>query len=121
MKTITGFIFLVAAAVCTACATQESATLPSHPEGQATAAQRSAFEKKPGDNYPGYQRIVVNGQERYCRNDLATGSHTERKAVCLTEAQMKAEQLRAQEFLLQVERTAATMPQSPMNVGGMAR
>ena len=121
MKTITGFIFLVTAAACAACATREPPTLPSHPEAQATASELGALVKKPGDNYPGYQRIVVDGQERYCRNDLATGSHTERKAVCLTEAQVKAEQLRAQEFLHEVERTAATMPQSPMNVGGMAR
>jgi hypothetical protein len=121
MKTITGLILLVVAGACTACATQEPPTLPSHPEGQAVAPQIGALEKKPGDNYPGYQRIVVNGQERYCRNDMATGSHTERKAICLTQAQVKAEQLRAQEFMLEVQRTAAAMPQSPMNVGGMAR
>ena len=66
MKTITGFIFLVTAAACAACATREPPTLPSHPEAQATAAQLGALVKlllaalEPGFGAaPGAQRGVL--------------------------------------------------------------
>ena len=97
-------------------------TLPSHPEEQpaATAPPAAPVKQQIGD-YLGYQRIVVNGQERYCRNDKATGSRTQRTAVCLTQAQVKAEQLKTEEFMLETERRAAAMPASPMNIGGLAR
>ena len=97
-------------------------TLPSHPEEQpaATAPSAAPVKKQIGD-YLGYQRIVINGQERYCRNDKATGSRTQRTAVCLTKDQVKAEQLKTEEFMLETERRAAAMPAAPMNIGGLAR
>ena len=69
MKTISGFILVMVAAACAACATQR--TLPSHPVVQS------------GGYIPGYQHVLVDGQDRYC---YAKGSGTERKAICLTDA-----------------------------------
>ena len=58
MKTISGFILLVSAAACAGCATvTPPPTLASHPDHY----------------YPGYQRVLVDGQERFC---YTTGSGT---------------------------------------------
>ncbi len=69
--------------------------------------------------YDGYTRVVIDGQERYCRNDVATGSHTERHTVCLTSAQVAAEQVRAQDFIEKVQRLGA-LGNTPTNMGGMS-
>jgi hypothetical protein len=74
---INGFLILAIAAACAGCATER--TIPSHPLAQA------------GGSFPGYQRVMVDGQERYC---YAVRSGTERKAVCATAAQLEAEQQR---------------------------
>jgi hypothetical protein len=131
MKLITQFAFLMCATACAVCTAQTPATspapavpprtLPSHPEEQSVTPKPAGPVKKQLGDYAGYQRIVVNGQERYCRNDKATGSRTERTGVCLTASQVQAEQLRVQEFIWQTARTAATMPQAPMNIGGALR
>jgi hypothetical protein len=49
--------------------------------------------------YGGYVHVVRNGQERYCRNDVATGSRTERHTICLTPAQLAAQQARASDYI----------------------
>jgi hypothetical protein len=130
MKTITAFIFLIGATACAVCAAQVPTTsgapvssaapatdtvpprtLPSHPDAQSAASKSVAPAKEYGGAYTGYRRVVANGQELYCRNDVATGSHTERKAVCLTEAQVRIEQLKAQQFMLDMQRRAGSEQQ----------
>jgi hypothetical protein len=106
MKTIRSFVFVTVAAACAGCATHEPGssgttahTLPAFPQPQTySAAQLAALRKTPGGDYPGYQRIVVDGQARYCRRNLATGLglNAESKVICITEAQVWAEQQRAQ-------------------------
>lgn len=39
----------------------------------------------------GYQKTMVNGQERYCRTDVDTGSHISRTTTCYTMAQLQAQ------------------------------
>ena len=132
LKTITGAVFLMGAMACAVCAAQTPATssgpvaaaapendavpprtLPSHPpEAQSAASKPTAAPSKSyGGAYTGYQRVVSNGQELYCRNDVATGSHTERKAVCLTQAQVRIEQLKAEQFMLDMQRKAGSEQQ----------
>ena len=139
MKTITGFVFLTVAAACAVCTAQTPApssapaaaaaptedavpprTLPSHPDAQTDASQPAAPPKGYGGAYTGYQRVVSNGQERYCRNDVATGSHTERKAVCLTEAQVRLQQIKTQQFMQEVERRAGSEQTLPYIYGGLS-
>ena len=141
MKTITGFVFLTVAAACAVCIAQTPAassapvttaaptedavpprTLPSHPDPNApsVASQPAAPSKGYGGAYAGYQRVVSNGQERYCRNDVATGSHTERKAVCLTEAQVRLQQIKTQQFMQEVERRAGSEQTLPYIYGGLS-
>ncbi|HTB64718.1 MAG TPA: hypothetical protein VK727_00725 [Steroidobacteraceae bacterium] len=68
-------------------------------------------------NYAGYTRVVISGQELYCRNDVATGSRTERHTVCLTPAQWRAQQARAQTYIQNVQRSGGL---GGVNVGGMS-
>ena len=111
MKTITSCVLVVVAAASAACATHEPATssaashtLPALPQPQTySPAQLTALRKTPGGNYPGYQRIMVDGQTRYCRRSRVTGSNTESKVVCVTEAQIWSEQLRAQQLASVIE------------------
>ena len=131
MKTVAAFVVLISATACAVCAAQSPATssapvasaapendsvpprtLPSHPpEAQSAASKPAAPSKSYGGAYSGYKRVVSNGQELYCRNDVATGSHTERKAVCLTEAQVRIEQLKAEQFMLDMQRKAGSEQQ----------
>ena len=100
MKMINGFIILAVAAACAGCATQPSRTLSALPDA-ATARQtlRPPVKSASGD-YAGYQRIVVDGQERYCRKNEAANSLTESKVVCVTESQLRTDYLLAQQARL---------------------
>ena len=69
----------------------------------------------------GYQHIVLpDGEERYCRNDVDTGSRVARTKVCLTAAQLKASQDNSQDFMNSVQGhgAAATATGTP-GAGGM--
>jgi hypothetical protein len=67
--------------------------------------------------YGAYTRVVISGQELYCRNDVATGSRTERHTVCLTPVQWRAQQARAQNYIENVQRSGGL---GGVNVGGMS-
>jgi hypothetical protein len=77
------------AALLVACATPTPTPAP----GQ-TLTQTSAAVAEPTSNDKfqvpiGYQKIMVNGEAHYCRNDVDTGSHISRSRVCYTLAQLK--------------------------------
>jgi hypothetical protein len=94
------------------------------PDSPQTHVQQVTVLAQPKDLLPirgGYRRIVLHGQELFCRNDLATGSHATRDPLCLTPEQWKKQQLRAEEWIRDVEHRAAATPASPMNVGGVLR
>jgi hypothetical protein len=67
--------------------------------------------------YAGYTRVVIDGHELYCRNDVATGSRTERHTVCLTTAQWHAQQARAENYIENVQRSSGV---GGVNMGGMS-
>lgn len=71
------------AALLVACAT--------HPSGP-TQAQTQGQTGEKFEVPIGYQKVVMNGQDRYCRTDLDTGSHITHSRVCYTMAQLQAEQ-----------------------------
>ena len=94
------------------------------PENPQADVQQVTVVAQPKDLLPirgGYRRIVLHGQELFCRNDLATGSHVARDPLCLTPEQWKKQQLRAEEWIRDVEHRAAATPANPMNVGGVLR
>ena len=115
MGTVNLAAIALLAAVLSACAAQ--------PPKSIAFSQPQVLPGTPQENagtFRGYKRIVIDGQERYCRNDLATGSHTERKAVCLTEAQWRVQQALAEQLMLEIERRAAATAQTPYYLGGMS-
>jgi hypothetical protein len=94
---------------------------PTASEGDAAATQNVVPGVAPEDHgkLRGYTRVVDNGHERYCRNDVGTGSHLARNLTCLTYKQLQIEQARAQEFLETVQRQSA-LGNVPTNMSGMA-
>jgi hypothetical protein len=87
MRKITHCFNFAAAALLVACATPAPAPAPA-------ATQTASVTPSSSDNFQvpiGYQKIMVNGQANYCRNDVDTGSHISRSRVCYTLAQLKAQ------------------------------
>ena len=56
----------------------------------------------------GYKLVNTNGEELYCRSDLATASHIQKNTVCLTARQLDEIHLRNQQSLEQ--------PNTPINM-----
>ncbi len=115
MKTITRFVFVLVAAVLTACATQPPRTLSALPDPPSARQIQGSLWKSSSGDYPGYQRILVDGQERYCRQNPGMSRHAESRLVCLTEAQVRTEHMLAQQSQLRqaVEFENATRPPTP--------
>ena len=111
MKLVMGLLMSTVAAALVACATPTAA--PPAAAAAPAAAPTVAVAAKPAPTAAtpdtvkipyGYVRIVLdNGEERFCRNDLVTGSRTEHTRVCLTAAQLKATQDNSQQFINSVQ------------------
>jgi hypothetical protein len=114
MKAGTCFIILVGTMATVLCAAQSPGSASSAPRAgsapqPASGALQSSSAPLPQvlgkvGGYGGYTRIVNNGQELYCRNELVSGSHAERHTVCLTPAQVAARQVGARDFIDKVQR-----------------
>jgi hypothetical protein len=90
------------------------------PRAAPSAAVSPAAAQQPAQvTVDGKRQIAVNGQTLTCRDDVATGSHTERHSVCLTQAQLQAEQLKAQRYIQDAQKAGA-LSARPLSVGGMA-
>jgi hypothetical protein len=98
-----------------------ASTPPATPKSEAPEVTIVAQVKDLLPTNGGYRRIVFEGQEFFCRNDLATGSHLERNPFCLTAAQWQRQQLRAQQWMSDVEHWAAADRPNPVNIGGVVR
>ena len=61
----------------------------------------------------GYQATTFKGQLYYCRTEAVTGTQFKRK-VCLTEAQMREEQVKTQELKDALTLQHASLPCTPM-------
>ncbi|HEY6454414.1 MAG TPA: hypothetical protein VIY90_03930 [Steroidobacteraceae bacterium] len=107
MRRINPFFIIASAAALAACATETPAPAP--PTGKV-------------DIPYGYQRVVTqDGVERYCRNDVDTGSRVTRTKICYTAQQLKASQENTQNFLDSVQAHGAMATATGMpGAGGMA-
>ncbi len=97
MKAINGLVYLAIAGACTGCATPSPRTVSALPDPPSAVQVLQPLMKTPSGDYIGYQRIVVDGQQRYCRQNLTKNPQTESRVVCITEAQLRTEHLLAQE------------------------
>jgi hypothetical protein len=97
MKQVNGFFILVSAAALVACATQAPAPPPASHD---LALVPPLSVSHPGLKTYGYRRTVVDGQDMFCRNDLVTGSRTEREGEkCYTADQLQEIQDNSQKFI----------------------
>jgi hypothetical protein len=107
MKTIRTFVFVVIPVVCAACASERPRTISALPEPP-TEQDLQYLQRLPDGNYPGYQRIMVNGQERFCRQ-VPRGLLPESRVLCLTEPELRTVRL------LALVQAPAQQPSSPIS------
>jgi hypothetical protein len=89
MREIKHCFILAGTAMLVACATQAPA--PAINAAAPATASVPASTDKFAAPY-GYTKVTMNGEERYCRTDVDSGSHLARVRVCYTAAQLKAVQ-----------------------------
>jgi hypothetical protein len=101
------------------CAAQPSAPAPAAAPGTVPTAASGQTEQTLSDSElqkqrvadalkHGYKLVNTNGEELYCRSDLATASHIQKNTVCLTARQLDEIHLRNQQALEQ--------PNTPINM-----
>ncbi|HUN25855.1 MAG TPA: hypothetical protein VMU67_06055 [Steroidobacteraceae bacterium] len=70
-------------------------------------------------SYRGYQQVVVHGKVLFCGIEPRLGSHIETRTVCLTQAQLQAQQNNARHFIEKVQHMAAVGTQAALFQGGV--
>ncbi len=93
MREVKHCFILAGTALLVACATPPAPSTPDPAPSTIAAVTLGAPVPKPTDKFKvpiGYEKAMVNGQERYCRNDVETGSHISRTRVCYTMAQLQS-------------------------------
>jgi hypothetical protein len=100
MREVKYCFILAGTAMLVACATQAPAptTTAAVP---VTASLPAPTEKITVPS--GYEKVMVNGEERYCHTDLDTGSRVAHTTICLTAAQVKAVQDNSQNYMNQAQ------------------
>jgi hypothetical protein len=108
VKHVNGFLMVTAAAVLVACATQgpapssgTSAVNGNAPTTTVAASATSSTGSSSQFKIPdGYTRVVKSdGTELYCRSETDTGSRVAKSTVCLTAAQLQAQQQGSQDLI----------------------
>lgn len=89
---------------------------PAAPQSASTAAQKEQVV-----TVRGYRRVVINGQERYCRIETPTGSRVKKGEVCLTRAQLQAEQDSSRQLIENLQRWSGLAGAPPLIMGGAVR
>jgi hypothetical protein len=103
MRQVNRFFILAAAAALVACATEAPAPAPA-PASHELGLVPASVKTPAGLNTAGYQQKLVDGQQMFCRNDLVTGSRTEREGEkCYTADQLREVQAESQAFLDRVQ------------------
>ena len=88
MRLVTGVLILTSVLTIAGCASPGPAASSGAGSARNAAAAGSATSAHVIPS--GYHREVVNGEERFCRDDLDTGSRVQRTKVCLTWDELQA-------------------------------
>jgi hypothetical protein len=96
MNEFKGLVVLMMACALVPCAAQTPAASSS---SSSSSSASSKFEVPEG-----YKRVVMNGEERFCRNEATTGSRVQNRQVCLTRQQLLDRQNNSQDFIQGVQR-----------------
>jgi len=117
MSRIRPFVVLASAAALGACASHAPA--PATGTGQAAIppTAHGAQGKQIAFNLKGYHRVLVKGQEYFCRYEVVTDSLIKQE-VCLTRSQLAAQQQAAQSELQNIRQYSASCSTSLTPGGG---
>jgi hypothetical protein len=118
MRAVKTCFILAGTTMLVACATQAPApqTVPALP---VTAALPAPTEKPQVPS--GYEIVMFkDGEERYCRNDVDTGSRVGHTRVCLTAAQLKAVQENSENYMNDVTGRYGLIPSVSGKPPGMS-
>ncbi len=96
-------LLIPALAIMSACVHRQANSVTTDP-----AAARAAEERKA--KRLGYRLVEKDGQTLYCRRELATGSHLDKKTICLTPAQWSQEAERTKEAIIDAGRSVRPRP-----------
>src|SRR6478752_4460510 len=99
MKPVTRCLVGIAATLLVACASNP----PPAPAAVADGASVPANFKIPS----GYRQVRLNGVEKFCRKNIPTGMRVSNGEVCLTAAQLQAEQEQSASALQGMQRAGA--------------
>jgi hypothetical protein len=127
MKHFTSLVILMGASLAAGCAAQAPATstgTSTGGEGVAAAASAaspatatspqtasltsqsaSTASEKDDDATQGYQRVVVEGKELFCRSEAEPGTRIKNR-VCRTRAEVEAQQEAARQYIDAAQRSA---------------
>jgi hypothetical protein len=126
MRQVGRLVVMIGAAALAACATTAPAPVPTPAPAPApsVAAVAPAAAPAPADDAAkkvtipyGYQKVTVDGVDKYCRNDLIPGTRTQHQKVCLTEAQLEADERGAEDFINGVQQHGASSQAAGMASG----
>jgi hypothetical protein len=106
MKLLRGLLVAAGASTLLACASQAPTT--------SSAAGTRAIPE-------GYRRVIVNGEERFCRTDTEPGSRVKKDTVCLTRDELDAQRDSTRDFMNNLSRQGGTYTGSGGNMGGNMR
>ncbi len=107
MKQVTGCLLAMTTSMLVACAANPPAA-PTPTTHETAAAAASAAPPKSDFKIPaGYRQAMINGQERFCRKSVVTGSRVSNGEVCLTAAQLQAQQEQSESALQGMQRAGA--------------
>jgi hypothetical protein len=128
MNQFTRFVVLAGVSALVGCASEGPATStgtgasPSAPAASSAAstaqsapAAASAEASKDKDTPRGYRHVVMNGEDRYCRKEVATGTRAQTSEICLTKDQLEAEKEGSRDLINGVQRNQGTASYSTPN------
>jgi hypothetical protein len=119
VRQLNRFVILAGAAMIVGCATEAPAPAPATlPALPVTASAATPTEKIRIPS--GYTKVTANGEDRYCRDDVDTGSRVQHTRVCLTKAQLEASQNGTQDILNTLQNRngiGATSTGAPQGMG----
>ena len=113
MKNLMHHAFLVGTFTLNACA-----TLP--PAPASAPVPHAANSQNTQNKFPGYRRVVKNGEERFCRYDQSSGSHIQAGMVCYTAEQIRENEDNSRDYLNNVQ-SSSTFTGAAEPMGGAGR
>lgn len=113
MRRVTGLLIIAGAWALAGCASHAPVNSAESGTGGASGALKASTAAAKNDQFKppsDYRRVVVNGQEKFCRKFYATGTRAESRTECLTEAELKDRANSNRLMLEEAQRVRAATP-----------